>query len=891
MDNPSLSQNAIQMQQVDDICNAFEAAFRAGESPSVEEYLNRANPALHSTLLPELIQLEVHYQGDSSADELSVRFPQLKPEWLSSLALNARGDDFPQIPGYCITGELGRGGMGIVYLATDERLLRRVALKMIRPGGSFHPEHRRRFLGEARAAAQLHHPNLVQVYDAGEHEGLPFLVLELIEGGTLADKIRDKCLSFEAIARLMEVVSRAAHYAHQRHIIHRDLKPSNILIDSDGIPRISDFGLAKRLDDDVQQTVSGVLVGTPSYMAPEQASGHVAAASASTDVYSLGAILYELLTFHPPFKAASVMETLEQLRTKEPVAPRSINPRVPRDLETICLKCLQKEPGRRYVSAEMLADELTRFIDGDSIIARPTNAMERTSRWCRRHPLPAGLAVTLAAVVLIGFVAVWSQWLEADRQRKIAESNAVKFLTERDIAIKATELAEMKSLEAEQQRQLAEKHLAASESRFRKAQAPIQELIRLGSQLVRQPNMIAQGQRTLELATRFRQDLLKEKSDDPEVMFVTAATLNTLGRNLIEQGQFVEAQAALMDAELIMAKLIQLTPGEIKYRRLSRGLAFWHGIALLRQGELKASESKLRQSVEVADYVLSLSDASSSDHVALGHNLSNLAVALNLNKKSKEAFEIRMRGVDVLRRCADRFPKDPSLPRNLSLALANFAEGLWSSDPDAAESLAIEALTIRRSTVTSVSFSRDESTHLISNLLLLANWYRLQNRYEEGEKLIVEALEHSRKARGQFSKVYSIRKEYLNTLLCELHFCWSRKNQPSPDALLEGFYSELKEAIRDFPNEESFKQIQAWASHKRGVSLVDRGMPVDGMQILVSSLRELCKLRNLSPDPGRYQTDIKAVSQIIENTGGNTDFQLEKAEAIEACNDVIFFKP
>jgi len=213
--------------------------------------------------------------------------------------------------------------------------------------------------------------------------------------------------------------------------------------------------------------------------------------------------------------------------------------------------------------------------------------------------------------------------------------------------------------------------------------------------------MIAQGQQALELATRFRQDLLKEKSDDPEAMHVTADTLNTLGRTLIEHGQYVEGKAALMDAESIIAKLIQLMPGEIKYGRLSREQAVWHGTALLRQGELKASESKLRQSVEVADHVLWLKGAGSSDHVALGNKLSNLAFVLHSNEKSKEAFEVRMRGVDVLRRCADRFPKDPSLPSNLSLALANFAGGLWSSDPVAAESLAIEALTIRRSMVTS----------------------------------------------------------------------------------------------------------------------------------------------------------------------------------------------
>jgi serine/threonine protein kinase/tetratricopeptide (TPR) repeat protein len=312
----------------------------------------------------------------------------------------------PALAGYEIFGELGRGGMGIVYKARQVALDRLVALKMVRGGALAGREEAARFRTEALAAARLRHPNTVQVYDVGEHDGCPFLALEFIDGGSLAHKLNGTPLTARRSAELVEALARAMHYAHGQGIVHRDLKPGNVLLTADGTPKITDFGLAKRLDGQAGMTGSGQLLGTPSYMAPEQAGGKAGAAGPAADVYALGAILYECLTGRPPFKAETALETLELVRDREPAPPHLLQPKVPRDPETICLKCLHKEPTRRYATALALAEDLARFLAGAPIQARPTHAWERGIKWARRRPARAGLLAVsiLGPLVLLAVV-------------------------------------------------------------------------------------------------------------------------------------------------------------------------------------------------------------------------------------------------------------------------------------------------------------------------------------------------------------------------------------------------------------------------------------------------------------------------------------------------------
>ncbi|HEY2155965.1 MAG TPA: serine/threonine-protein kinase, partial [Isosphaeraceae bacterium] len=301
--------------------------------------------------------------------------------------------------GYELVKELGRGGMGIVYKACQLGLGRDVALKMVLAGAHASPEQLARFRTEARAIAQLRHPGIVQVYEVGEHAGLPYFSLEFVEGGSLAERLRKGPWPPREAVQMVVLLARAMQAAHDRGIIHRDLKPANILLGPDGSPKITDFGLAKRLELDEHQTHTGTVLGTPTYMAPEQAWGHSQEVGPHSDQYSLGVVLYEMLTGRPPFQGSSTIETLEAVRTQEPVSPARLQPKLPKDLETVCLKVLSKEPAKRYESAGAMADDLERFLRDEPILARPVSRPERLWRWCKRNPRVAGLA---AAVALMG---------------------------------------------------------------------------------------------------------------------------------------------------------------------------------------------------------------------------------------------------------------------------------------------------------------------------------------------------------------------------------------------------------------------------------------------------------------------------------------------------------
>jgi hypothetical protein len=323
--------------------------------------------------------------GGAGASEAPTLAPAPQPS-------DPAADEADAVPGYEILGELGRGGMGVVYQARQVSLNRVVALKMILAGAYAGPEQLARFRTEAEAVARLQHPGIVQIFEIGEHQGKPFFSLEFVGGGSLAGRLDGKPLAADAAARLVEALARSVHAAHQSGIVHRDIKPANVLLTPDGQPKITDFGLAKLLQADRGQTKTGEILGTPDYMAPEQAAGRKDVGPAA-DVYSLGAILYELLTGRPPFRGETTLDTLLQVLEAEPTAPRQWNPEVPRDLETICLKCLDKEPRRRYASAGELADDLHRFLADLPITARPTATWERAYRFARGHPGSAAVRV------------------------------------------------------------------------------------------------------------------------------------------------------------------------------------------------------------------------------------------------------------------------------------------------------------------------------------------------------------------------------------------------------------------------------------------------------------------------------------------------------------------
>jgi WD40 repeat protein/tRNA A-37 threonylcarbamoyl transferase component Bud32 len=331
------------------------------------------------------------------------------------------------VPGYEILGELGRGGMGVVYKARHRQLGRLVALKMLLGGEFAQDDYRERFRAEAEAVARLQHPGIVQIFDVGEWQAdptsppFPYFTLEYVAGGSLSDRLAGKPQNPVLSAGWLETLSRTVHYAHGQGVIHRDLKPSNVLLTTDGQLKLCDFGVARLLTGSDVHTLSGQVVGTPEYMAPEQAQGRRDETGPATDVYALGTMLYTMLTGRPPFQGESVAATLLHICAQEPVPPSRLQPDVPRDLESICLKCLEKEPWRRYGSAGELAEDLRRFLDGRPTLARPVGAIRRLTIWARKRPAIAALTATLVTVVLIGLGLVVWQWNEALRQRTRAD--------------------------------------------------------------------------------------------------------------------------------------------------------------------------------------------------------------------------------------------------------------------------------------------------------------------------------------------------------------------------------------------------------------------------------------------------------------------------------------
>ncbi len=460
------------------LCDQYQRALESEEaSPSIEGLLTRVEPALRRELLFKLLGIDLavrRKRGERPRmSDYLARFPELD-EFISADdfvplvtaklvsisespvriswdggSVSVRGTpSVPQLPGYEILEEIGRGGMGVVYKARQTGLKRIVAVKMILAGSHASSETVARFRAEAESVARLRHAGIVQVHEIGEWEGLPYFTLEYVEGGTLKKLLANSPLPPRDAAVMTRSLAKAVQAAHASNVIHRDLTPGNILVagrdatDEEAVEetttpfsstpgvsarirlKIADFGLAKQLDVLDKRTVSGDVFGTPSYMAPEQVEGRVDAIGPATDIYALGAILYEMLTGRPPFKASTLVGTFALIRNEEPVAPRILQPGTPRDLETICLKCLRKERAKRYDSAAELAADLDRFLDGVPIHARQTSGLEVALRWCQRKP---ALAALIAAAVL--FAGVFLPMLVMYRVQAAAAATAAKAAT------------------------------------------------------------------------------------------------------------------------------------------------------------------------------------------------------------------------------------------------------------------------------------------------------------------------------------------------------------------------------------------------------------------------------------------------------------------------------
>jgi tetratricopeptide (TPR) repeat protein len=569
----------------------------------------------------------------------------------------------PTVPGYEISRELGRGGMGVVYLARQVSLNRTVALKMVLAGAQAGAKRLARFRAEAEAVARLQHPNIVQVYEVGEQDGRPYFSLEFVDGGSLDLKITGKPQPTRPAAQLVATLARAVHHAHQHGIIHRDLKPGNILLqhsstkDTKGheaeqpapeapgvssgaswmtcIPKITDFGLAKRLDE-ASHTQTGDVLGTPSYMAPEQAAGQIRAIGPATDVYALGTILYELLTGRPPFLGETPVNTVFQVLHEDPVPPTRLQSRLPLDLETVCLKCLEKEPPRRYASAQALAEDLERFLAGEPVQARPATAWERAVKWTKRRPAVAALIAVsvLAAASLVagGFQYHFRVWAERDR----AQRNLQKALQAVDQML--TEVAE--------------------------------------EQLATEPRMEQKRRALLEKALGFYEGFLRENRDDPAVRKETGLAYQRMADILRQLGQSGAAQDAYGQAITLLTQLSADFPGVAEYRQKLADSHNW-------LGELLRTTQRPTEAQQAYDQAQGLQERLVAEHPDvpdyrrdLARSYYNQGILLKDTNRPEEAARALAEAVALSQDLVRRFPETADFRHHLALSYLNLGSAL-----------------------------------------------------------------------------------------------------------------------------------------------------------------------------------------------------------------------
>ena len=489
---------------------------------------------------------------------------------------------------YDLLEELGRGGMGVVYRARQRAAGRVVALKILRRDRleslprDTQASAMDRFRQEAQAAARLEHDHIVTVYEVGEVDGQQFFSMQCVEGQTLSEMLRDGPIQNRRAAGYLEPVARAVHEAHSRGILHRDLKPQNILVDAK-LDRalVADFGLAKLAEGQEQLTRAGEIMGTPSYMSPEQAKNSTDVAAA-TDIYALGATLYHILTGRPPFQAATPLETLRQVIDEEPAPPRQLNPSIDRDLETICLKCLQKEPARRYASAEQLADELGRYLRGEPIVARPVGPLSRTVRWCRRNPVTASLLgstatlLVLALVIaLVGYVKTSAALVAAKKAQQEAEESFQQARGAVDDLLRS--VSEEELLDRPGMQPLRRKLLTQARDYYRRfldqrgddprLQDELAETSFLMGRIIEEIESPEEALSAYRRAEETQKRLLAQSPDDQSRLKAQGDTLNAIGRVLVGLRRLNEARTAYAEAAAIRRRLAEAHPRQSEYRR------------------------------------------------------------------------------------------------------------------------------------------------------------------------------------------------------------------------------------------------------------------------------------------------------------------------------------
>lgn len=671
-ENPDLARDSESAIEI--IYAEFLALEESGRLPEPNLWLDRY-PA-HRQRLERLLKLHDLLSTEHPASAESVSNHHTSDE--RSAEKDVSEQPFAK---YILLDELGRGGMGIVYRARQEGLGRIVALKVLR-SIDHHPKVRQRFQNEAQSVASLQHPNIVQVIEISLEPGKEFLSMEFLSGGSLDSKLSTNSWSNHEIAALIRTLARAIHYAHERGIIHRDLKPANILFTSEGTPKIVDFGLAKRVQDEMRNTVTGSVLGTPCYMSPEQALGSDAKIGVATDIYSLGVILYQMLTKRLPFEGATAMETLRWIADRDCVPRSQYAPLIPRDLETICLKCLEKEPAARFESAQALAEDLDRFLDHLPINARRMSWMERAIRRVKRHPQVAALA---ASILIVGF-----------------GSSALLYFQNRTVDQLARENEQHQKSEAAL-RERATQAESAYEASLRKARASIKEWTQLGLRLDNDPGMDGLRRKAFEDAVAYYKECMAAENVDDSIRMEAAIASIRVAYFHADLGEFETAEDDLRQADLWLKAL----PLDDKVKWNQADIQVLLANVLRRMDRWDESQKCYENAIAIGRELLNSDPNNAGYHIRQSNALVNLCVVYKYHGKWDESLSTYFQAIYLSTKAATLRAKKPApdfLNSNVAIEtlqvptaleqvtsyLSDFSQQLQNENPELLASLAKE---------------------------------------------------------------------------------------------------------------------------------------------------------------------------------------------------------
>ena len=795
---------------------------------------------------------------------------------------------------YEIIQEIARGGMGVVYKARQVSLKRTVALKKILSGQLAGEEDLKRFQVEAEASAQLDHVGIVPVYDFGQVDGQYFFSMGFVEGDDLAERIRQRPLEAEAAAEMMIKIAQAVGYANAQGVIHRDLKPSNVLLDAQNEPKVTDFGVAKQQGNDSEMTAQGQILGTPSYMPPEQAAGQGDTVDQRSDVYSLGAILYALLTGRPPFQAATAMETMIQVLDQDPVPISQLNSTIPRDLETICLKCLQKEPAKRYASAEALAEDLQRYLDDEPIVARPPTRAEQLRRWVRKNRATAIGTGLVAATLIVATLISISYAFEASRQRDVASAqrDAAELAKEEadnqreiaeakteEVAKKADEMRVMVDFQAEQlsgidvsamgaslkAKMLEELQLepsAAASADFTGASLQLLDehifgpaLVAIDRRFAEQP--LVQAELLQTMATTLRDLGLLERAmapqrraletriaelgrDDP----TTLNSISNMGMLFLNQGKYDEALPYFSEA--------------LEARRRALGdehpstLMSINNMGVLLNKERKYDEALPYYTEALETYRRTLGD----DHPSTLNSNNNMGSLLSIQKKYDEALPYYTEALEARRRTlGDDHPRTLTSINNMGFLL--WRQGKY----DEALPYYTEALEVSRRIL------GDDHPNTLVSINHMGGLLKSQGKYDEALPYMAEALEGSRRTLGD---------EHPSTLISIINMGTLLRSQGKYDEALP-YFSEALETYRRTLGDEHPDTL--WSINNMGALLASQGKSDAALPYFSEALETY--RRTLGDEHPSTLTSISNVGALLFKQGKYDEAQLYFTEALE----------